>query len=236
MQPDLKERNILLFGGTGAIGSAVARELARRGLVATFTYLSRDQQAAALSREYGHRAVRCDLANAGETRSFLASLDPAPDVVIHCAAISGNHSIAEIDDELWNRMMSINARSALLAAQDLAARGGKGGDIVLVGALDRAQSLPLPVHFAASQGTLSAMVMALAHELGPQGIRVNMITLGVMGGGLSETLAMESRKDYKRFSALRREGTPDEAARTIAWLALENSYIQGKVIPVNGGI
>jgi 3-oxoacyl-[acyl-carrier protein] reductase len=78
--------------------------------------------------------------------------------------------------------------------------------------------------------------MALAHELGPKGIRINMLALGVLAGGISTQLASRRKKDYETFSALRRPGTADEAARAIAWLALENTFIQGKVVPVNGGI
>jgi 3-oxoacyl-[acyl-carrier protein] reductase len=42
--------------------------------------------------------------------------------------------------------------------------------------------------------------------------------------------------DFHEFSALRRSGTPAEVARVIAWLALRNEYMSGKVVPVNGGI
>jgi NAD(P)-dependent dehydrogenase (short-subunit alcohol dehydrogenase family) len=94
----------------------------------------------------------------------------------------------------------------------------------------------LPVHFAATQGALSAMTMALGHELGPRGVRINLVALGVLDAGISAQLASHRRRDYEKFSALRRAGTPDEAARVIAWLALENTLIQGKVVSVNGGI
>ena len=233
MQPDLSQRSALVFGGTGAVGSAVVRALAGRGIGGAFTYLDNDERARGLAAELGFRALRCDLASAGAVRDLLATLDPAPDVVIHCAAIAGPGGLAELDDPIWDRLMAVNARPALLAAEHLA---GRGGDLVVVGALDRTQSLPLPVGFAATQGALSAMVMALGHELGPRGVRANMVALGPMGGGMSESLGAESRRDYRKFSALRREGKPEEAARTIVWLALENRYVQGKVIPVNGGI
>lgn len=229
MRPDLSQRSALVFGGTGAVGGAVIRELSRRGVGGAFTYLASQERARALEAELGFRALRCDLSSAGAVRDLLASLEPAPDVVVHCAAISG-------DDEQWETMMAVNARAALLAAEHLAGRCPGGGDLVVVGALDRTQSLPLPVGFAATQGALSAMVMALGHELGPRGIRANMVALGLLGAGLSETLAKKSRADYHKFSALRREGSPEEAARAIAWLALENRYVQGKVLPINGGI
>lgn len=115
------------------------------------------------------------------------------------------------------------------------ARAGYGS-IVLVGALDRTQSLPAPVPFAASQGMLAAMTMALAKELGPSGILVNMVALGILEEGLARALSPQVRADFLSFSALRRAGTPREAARAILWLALENTYMSGKVMPVNGGI
>jgi 3-oxoacyl-[acyl-carrier protein] reductase len=135
----------------------------------------------------------------------------------------------------WDCAMAINVRSAYVVARWIAERG-KPCDLVLVGGLDRAQSLPLPVHFAASQGALTALVMALGHELGPRGVRVNLVALGPLTAGISTQLAARRRKDFETFSALRRAGTPDEAAKAITWLALENTFIQGKVIPVNGGI
>ena len=83
-------------------------------------------------------------------------------------------------------------------------------------------------------------VLAVAKEEtslgGAASVVQNLVALGVLSAGISEGLAAARRRDYEKFSALRRAGTPDEAARVIAWLALENSYIQGKVIAVNGGI
>ena len=213
MQPGLKRA--LVLGGTGYVGSAVLRELARRGVPTTFTYAKAEEKARMLAAEYGHTAVRAD---------FTAEMPELPDadVVIHCAAISN-------DD--WRASFAVNVESAHHVARTTTAK-----DIVLVGGLDRTQSLPLPAHFAASQGALSALAMSVAHEVGPRDIRVNVVALGPLDGGISQGLAARRRKDYETFSALRRPGKPDEAAKVIAWLALENTFIQGKVIPVNGGI
>jgi 3-oxoacyl-[acyl-carrier protein] reductase len=222
MQPGVNpSRSALVLGGTGYVGSAVLRELARRSVPATFTYSTSADKAKVLAAEYGHTAVQVDLADPAAVRQ----LAPA-DVVIHCAAISSTE---------WQRSFAINVESAHAIATMIAERGTPA-DLVFLGGLDRVQSLPLPPVYAATQGALSALVMALAHELGPRGIRVNMLALGVLAGGISDSLAARRRKDYETFSALRRAGTADEAAKAIAWLALENTFIQGKVISVNGGI
>ena len=227
-------RRALVLGGTGAVGSAVLKELARRGVAASFSFHTAADKARMLALEYGHDAFAVDLADPIATRRALDALPPT-DVAIHCAAMTAALAVDEVTPEIWQRTMAVNVHSAHVVAQWLAACGSPA-ELVLVGGLDRAQSLPLPVHFAATQGALSALVMALGHELGPRQLRVNLVALGVLAAGLSKGLATRRRKDYETFSALRRQGTPDEAAKTIAWLALENSFIQGKVISVNGGI
>ncbi len=241
MQPDLKA---LVLGGTGTVGSAVLGELARRSVHAAFSFHASEDKAKALAAEYGHTAFAVDLADAG---SLHAALDaqPTPDAVIHCAGVSASAPLIELDPATWQRASAINVQSALFVAQWLAKRhrgpldqspGDRPRHLVLVGGLDRAQSLPLPAAFAATQGALSALAMALGHELGSKGIFVNLVALGVLDGGISRDLANRRRKDYETFSALRRVGTAAEAAKVIAWLGLENTYIQGKVVSVNGGI
>ncbi len=236
----------LVLGGTGTVGSAVLEELARRSVRATFAFHASADKAKVLAAEHGHTAFAVDLADPVGTRAALDAAFPAaaPDIVIHCAGVSASQPLIELDIANWQHAAAVNVQSALIVGQWLARRhqqdagkdAGKRRHLVLVGGLDRTQSLPLPASFAATQGALSALTMALGHELGPAGIHVNLVALGVLEGGISRDLANRRRKDYETFSALRRMGTPDEAARVIVWLGLENTYIQGKVISVNGGI
>lgn len=228
-------RRALVFGGTGAVGGALLHALARRGVETVFTYHRQADRAAALARELGQRALPLDLADPAAIEAFFAVLrdqGASPDLFFHCAALLGE------GPEEWDRVIAVNARSAFLAsralAEPMAARGG--GDIVLVGALDRGQSLPLPPAFAASQGALGALAMALAKELGPRGIRVNLAVSGLLDAGISRGLGAQLRDDYLSLSALRRLGRPDEVARVLAWLGLDNRYLSGKTVPVNGGI
>lgn len=244
-----RTRTALVLGGTGVVGAAVLKELARREIKAAFGFHVSGDKAKALVAEYGHTAFAIDLADAAAMCAALEA-QPTPDVVIHCAGVSASQSLVELDVPTLQRAVAVNVQSALLVTQWLARRHVAAGSatagsatagsatrhVVLVGGLDRTQSLPLPVGFAATQGALNALTMALGHELGPKGVFVNLVALGVLEGGLSRELVSQRIKEYETFSALRRRGTADEAAKVITWLALENTYIQGKVLSVNGGI
>lgn len=227
----------LVTGGSGVVGSEVVRALRGAGLEVDFTYLRGADRAQALAGETGARSHQVDLRRPADLRALLGRLGDL-DVLVHCAAVSRGAPLEALTDDDWDDAQRVNVQAAFVACQALApsfARAG-GGDVVLVGALDRGQSLPIPAHFAATQGMLAALVMALAKELGPGNTRVNMVALGPLEGGLSRELPPKLIENYRSFSALRRLGRPAEVARAIRWLALENGYMSGKVVPVNGGI
>lgn len=209
----------LVLGGTGAVGREVLREFARAGIPATFTYFRSADRARVLESEFGMRGAALDLADEEALREFLRGLAPSPRILVHAAAI--------LSDDL-HASWAVNVRSALIAAREPSLT-----DVVLLGALDRGQSLPIPTVFAATQGALGAMTMALAKE---RGIRINMIAVGLLGEGLSRGLNPKLLEDYKAYSAYRRLGTAAEVARAVLWLATQNTYMTGRVVPVNGGL
>jgi 3-oxoacyl-[acyl-carrier protein] reductase len=226
----------LVFGGSGTVGAAVVRGLAAAEVPTTFTFHRNEERARALAAETGARAEPLDLRDPAAIQA-LARSTAAP-LFIHCAAVSSSARLADLTLADWDDASAIHGRAPFLACQallDTFTRAG-GGDVILVGALDRAQSLPLPVHFAASQAMLPALAMSLAKELGPLGVRVNAVALGLLESGLSRDLPAKARADYASLSAFRRPGTAAEAARAIVWLALHNRYMSGKVLSVNGGI
>jgi 3-oxoacyl-[acyl-carrier protein] reductase len=241
VRPDVSSSKALVFGGTGTVGSAVLAGLARAGVPTVFTYRTQREKAEALAREHSQRGVAVDLARPKEIRSLLQTLareGHSADIFVHCAATSRSLPLAAISDDDFQAVNMVNAHSAFVACQELAPamieRGS--GHVVLIGAIDRTQSLPAPIHYAASQGALSTMAMSLGKELGRHGVRVNLLALGLLETGLSREISPKLVEDYKSFSALRRLGTAEEAARAALFLALENTYMNGRVLAVNGGL
>ena len=241
--PDVRapRRRALVLGGSGAVGREVVRSLATAGVDVAFTYRRAADVAEPLAAETGARAIACDLTDAGAIRALVAEVGGGvaggPSILIHAAVASRMVGLTEATDDDWAIANAVNLRAPYLAVQAmLPALTAAGGNVVLIGALDRTQSAPAPAPVAAPPGGLTAMTMALARELGSKGVKVNLVAVGLLDAGLGRELGAAMVADYRSFSALRRLGTAREVAAAVAWLALENTYMNGKILPVNGGL
>jgi 3-oxoacyl-[acyl-carrier protein] reductase len=231
----------LVFGGTGYVGSSVLAGLANAGVPTAFTYCNADDKAQTLATRFSQKAHRLDVRQAADVRTFFAErfIGESPNTFIHCIGKAQTREIADISDADWDELQAINVRSAFIACQQLAKRliaSRRGGNFVLTAALDGVKSVQSPIHFSATQGAIVSMTRALAKELGPAGIRVNLVVMGVLDGGLSHQVTPKLRDDYKRFSAMGRIGTAAEVAKAILWLALHNTYMTGATVTIDGGI
>ena len=133
-------------------------------------------------------------------------------------------------------MQAINVRSAFVAARHLAGLM-KGGNLVLCGSMDGIKMVPAPVHHAAANGALAGMVQALAKELGPRGLCTNLVAAGILEGGVSRAVPDSLRKEYLKHCGLKRVGRFAEvAAALVCFLALENTYVTGQTLLLDGGL
>lgn len=229
---------VLVLGGSGALGTALLRELRACGAQAAFTYHRQHQGALALSDELGFPAHAADFADAdaiGLLFDALARDGQLPDVVVHCAGVAPVALLGDISAASWDAVNAVHGRAAMLCAQQMERRGLRGA-LVLVAAIDGLHPVPAPAHYAASQAAMWGLTLALAKELGPKGILVNLAVVGVLDGGISVALDPALRDSYRRYSALGRTGTCMEAARALRWLALENTYLNGAQFPLTGGL
>jgi 3-oxoacyl-[acyl-carrier protein] reductase len=241
----------LVIGGSGKLGGAVCRALAGRGARVALTFHQNEAAARATEASLpGSRAFPVDLARAAEVAplvdeavAWLGGLD----ALVHCAAVavgrpdrSGTYEALDaIDLDSYERLMAVNVRSVFLACQRAVRHlpAGQGGaNFVLVGSVDSEKPLPAPPHYVASRGALRGLAMGLTKELGPRNVRVNVVAPGLLEAGMSRAVPAELQREYLKHSALKRLGKLDEVAALVAWLAVENTYVTGRTIAVDGAL
>lgn len=247
----MSEARALVFGGTGRLGSAVVRELAGQGARVAFTWHQDQAGAEALCRAVpGSVALQLEAGSVASVEQVVAEAAErlggltcfahcaAVGVTVRCEGDASPHRLPAIDEAGWDRMLAVNAKSAFFALRALLPhlQAAGGGNVVLVGSIDGIKPVPAPVHYAASKGAVAAMVATLAKELGGQGVRVNSVAPGVLEGGISRTLPPELVTEYEKHCGLKRRGRFDEVAPLVCWLLLENTYLSGQSVVLDGAL
>ncbi|WP_265519376.1 SDR family oxidoreductase [Nitratireductor luteus] len=230
---------ILLTGATGGIGAATVRHLVAKG--ADVIASGRDEtKLKALADETGCRKVAFDLTSEDSVRDAIGDLDLWG--VVNCGGFGGEIATPmETDIDVFDRVISINARGALLVtkyASRTMIRLGRGGAIVNVSSQASLVALKGHISYGASKAALDNITRVSALELGPYGIRVNGVHPTVV---MTEMSAFywgrpEIGEPFLKQMPLGRWATEEEIAAPIAFLLSDGaSMISGVSLPIDGG-
>lgn len=232
-------RRALVLGGTGHVGAAVLEGLAAVGVPCRFTWHQAADRAAALGARLDQSAHRLDLRREDEVKRFASRLiadGDTPDVIVHAAAHPDWRGLDEIDAAGWDDVLAVAVRGPFLLLQALATPlRAQGADIVFATGMAAMRPGAAPPQAAAAHAALGGLARSLTRSLAPR-VRVNVVCLATLDGGTATRVDPCFPRDQQRFSALARVGTAPEVTRAILWLALENRYISGAMVPVAGGL
>ena len=235
---DLNGRPILVTGAAGGIGGATVRHLVEAGA----DVIASDQSAPALAEldARGVRTLPFDLTSEDSIKDALGALDVWG--VVNCAGWGGLvESPTEADMDVFDRVISINARGALLVIKYAAAamiRAGAGGAIVNVSSQAALVALSGHISYGASKAALDNITRVAALELGRHGIRVNSVNPTVVMTPMSAPYWGQPhiRDPFLAMMPLGRWATEDEIAAPIVFLLSDAaSMITGVTLPVDGG-
>jgi NAD(P)-dependent dehydrogenase (short-subunit alcohol dehydrogenase family) len=244
----LKDRTAVISGAAGArgIGLASARLFAAHG--ARIAILDIDEAAARrAAAELGpqHLGVACDVADKSACQAAADEVMAAfghIDILINNAGVTQPVKTLEIDEASWGRVQDINCKGVLFLSQvfipHMQAR--KRGSIVCMSSVSaqRGGGIFGGPHYSAAKAGVLGLAKAMAREFGPDGIRVNCVTPGLIqtditGGKLTD----EMRREIVKGIPLGRLGEAGDVAGIYLFLASDlSAYVTGAVIDVNGGM
>jgi len=248
----LENKAALIAGGTKGIGLEIALTLARMGARVALNYGHNDEAAAQALKQVqavapGSVLLKADLEDEEQTRAMVrraARELGGLDIFIMNAVSTTTKSLLTVKPHSFWRTMAMNAGGFLIAVQELKEVISDHGRIVLIsGNTTLRYSTPTTEVLGVAKAAMESMVRTLAFALGPRGITVNGLGLGLFETESSRyALGLDNSYERRaeitrRRSALRRMGTTADVAGVAGFLCTpEAGYVTGQMIMVDGGI
>ncbi len=230
---------VVITGGTGAIGSAIATEFAKTDDV-IITYNSRKEEAERISTELHCKAVQVDVSDRESVSRAVAEILREyghVDVLVNNAGISQIKMFTDITQGDWQRMIGVNLTGCFNMTQALVGSmiSRKSGAIVNISSVWGVHGASCEVAYSTAKAGMIGMTKALAKELGASGITVNCIAPGVIDSPMNSShLTADELAELAESTPLMRLGRTEEVAHAVRALA-ENRFITGQVLGVDGG-
>jgi 3-oxoacyl-[acyl-carrier protein] reductase len=237
-------KRALVTGGSGGIGGALCRRLARAG---HHVYVHSHRGAAVAEalvqaiRAEGGQAVPIsfDITDTAATRAALESaLEAGPiQILINNAGVHDDAVLPGMSAAQWHRVIDVSVNGFFNATQPLLLPmiRSRWGRIVNVSSVAALIGNKGQVNYAAAKGALNSATKALALEVATRGITVNAVAPGIIATPM--TAQLFDAAAIERLVPMNRQGLPEEVAAVAAFLASEEaSYVTAQVISVSGGM
>ncbi|MDE2607527.1 MAG: 3-oxoacyl-ACP reductase FabG [Burkholderiales bacterium] len=237
-------KRALVTGGSGDLGGAIARRLARDGLHVIVHANARleaaEAVAAGIRAEGGSaEAVAFDVTDAQDSAAALARvLDAGPvQVLVNNAGIHDDAVFPGMRAEQWHRVIAVSLHGFFHVTQPLSLPMARTrwGRIISISSVAAVMGNRGQANYAAAKSALHGASKSLALELASRGITVNVVAPGIIASAMADRAF--DPEAIARLVPARRAGSADEVAALVAFLAGPDAgYITGQVISINGGM
>ena len=247
----LRERRVLISGGSSGIGKAAAQRMLEEGARVHLGGLdAAEVESAVLElRTFGHvTGSAVDVSQVEGAERLVADMVRelgGLDVLANNAGTAWRESFLQITPEHWDRMLAVNLRGMFLVAQAagrVLVQQGDGGAVVNMSSTNGLRGEADYTHYNASKAGVLLLTRTMAIELAPHQIRVNALCPGYIDTPLNATITSgladeQFATDYVRKNVpLGRIGRPEDVAAAYAFLASDDAaFITGAEIVVDGG-
>ena len=245
----LKDKVVLITGGSRGIGAAVAVEMAKQGADVAINSHSGGAAAAeviAAVEAHGRRciSVEGDVALPETATAFVNAAVEAfgrVDVFVSNAGICPFHAFLDMPVETLRRTMEVNLHGAYFMTQAAAnqmVKQGEGGAIVAISSISALVGGEMQTHYTPTKAGVHSLMQSCAVALGRHGIRCNSVLPGTIATDINkDDLADPAKREYMEGRIpLGRLGRPEDIASVVAFLASDMaSYMSGAALLVDGG-
>ena len=235
---------VIVTGASRGIGRNIATTLAKKGYIVIANYNKSENKAIELQQNLEKENInidifKADVSNRDEVKKlvqFVINKYKKIDCVINNAGIDQVKMFLDITDADWNNMISNNLNSVFYMCQEVLPYmiHEKNGVIINISSIWGVTGASCESHYAVSKAGVDALTKSLAKEMGPSNIRINSIAPGFIDTEMNNNLNEEEKKEIKEEIPLQKIGKVEDVSRTVEWI-VEDEYITGQVISVNGG-
>lgn len=235
---------VIVTGASRGIGRNIATTLAKKGYIVIANYNKSENKAIELQQNLKKENInidifKADVSNRDEVKKlvqFVINKYKKIDCVINNAGIDQVKMFLDITDTDWNNMISNNLNSVFYMCQEVLPYmiHEKNGVIINISSIWGVTGASCESHYAVSKAGVDALTKSLAKEMGPSNIRINSIAPGFIDTEMNNNLNEEEKQEIKEEIPLQKIGKVEDVSRTVEWI-IEDEYITGQVISVNGG-
>ena len=228
-------KSVVITGGSRGIGAAAVELFAARGDRVWFLYEKNHDAARDVAARTGATPICCDVAAREGVQKAFREIGNV-DILICNAGIVHYGLMSMMEESAWDRIFDVNVKGIFhcVNAAMPAFLKNQSGSIVTVSSMWGQVGSSCEAAYSATKGAVLALTKALAKELGPSGVRVNCVAPGVILTDMCATVDPEILEEMGRDNCVGRNGTPQDVAKAMAYLA-DAEFVTGQVLAVNGG-
>lgn len=243
MELELNNKNIVITGAAGAIGSELANRLLDEGANLILHELDESSLDSIVAKAHGHKrtvlTVGGDIRSSDVQGAIVAAAQQlgGVDGLAPAAGVYVAHPFTEMTAEQWRTTLSINLDAVAALTSQLLPHLNENASLVYFASIAGERGSRNHAHYAATKGAIVSFMRTVAIELGERGIRANAVAPGIIASPMTNALVAESGGELERSTPLGRLGLPGEVADTVTYLlSRRSSFISGAQIDVNGGL